>query len=111
MGFGYGGACVTMDLVGARILDEDKAKYGVQREGTFSSLTGVLNKSSGLFVAAGFFLVSRFFGYESGDVPGAHPEDAARFLLSIFPLVIMIVCVGLSFFLKFKQDDIAKEDE
>lgn len=104
LGFGYGGASVTMDIVGARILDEDKARYGVQREGTFSSLTGVLNKTSGLFAALGFLLVSRVYGFESGDVPGPQPADAARFLISIFPFAIMIVCCVLSLFLRFGDE-------
>ena len=44
---------MTLDLVGARILDEDRAKHNVQREGTFNSLGGVLNRASNLFVAFG----------------------------------------------------------
>lgn len=105
LGFGYGGVCVTMDIVGARILDEDKARYGVQREGTFSSLTGVLNKTSGLVSALGFLMVSRIYGYVSGDVPGASPASAAKFLISLFPFIIMLVCVVFSMFLNFKDKD------
>ena len=104
LGFGYGGVCATMDLIGARILDEDKEKHGVQREGTFNSLAGVLGNTSGLFVAAAFFLVSRLYGYESGDVPGAHPADAARFLISLFPFIIMVACCVISLFLRFKDE-------
>jgi len=104
MGLGYGGICVTMDIVGARILDEDKALYGVQREGTFSSLTGVLNKTSGLFAALGFLLVSRIYGYESGDVPGPRPAEAARFLICVFPFAIMLLCFALSLLLRFKEE-------
>ena len=104
LGFGYGGVTVTMDIVAARILDEDKARYGVQREGTFSSLTGILNKTSGLFAAIGFFMVSRLYGYQSGEVPGAQPADAARFLISIFPFIIMVICCLLSLLLHFKEN-------
>ena len=103
LGLGYGGICVTMDIVGARILDEDKAFYGVQREGTFASLTGVLNKTSGLFAALGFLLVSRVYSYESGEVPGPRPAEAGRFLVSVFPFAIMIFCCALSFLLRFKE--------
>ncbi|MDP3450820.1 MAG: MFS transporter, partial [Anaerolineaceae bacterium] len=109
LGFGYGGVTVTMDIVAARILDEDKARYGVQREGTFSSLTGVLNKTSGLFAAIGFFMVSRIYGYQNGEIPGPQPADAARFLISIFPFIIMVVCVLLSLLLKFKEDTTSGE--
>jgi len=105
LGFGYGGTCVTMDIVGARLLDEDKARHGVQREGTFGSLVGILNKTSGLVAALCFLLVSRIYGYESGDVPGPQPADAARFLISIFPFVVMLVCCMFSLFLRFKEHE------
>jgi hypothetical protein len=49
--------------------------------------------------------VSRLFGYESGDVPGLRPTDAARFLISVFPFILMVLCCTLTFFLKFKDDD------
>ena len=94
-----------MDIVSARILDEDTARYNVRREGTFSSLTGVLNKTSGLFAAIGFALVSNLFGYVNGDNPGPEPESAARFLISQFPLVLMIICVILSYFLRFPDEE------
>jgi GPH family glycoside/pentoside/hexuronide:cation symporter len=109
LGLGYGGVCATMDMVGARILDEDKALYGVQREGTFSSLTGVLNKTSGLFAAAGFLLVSRIYGYQNGENPGLQPSDAARFLVCVFPFAIMIVCCVASLFLHFKENEAAEQ--
>lgn len=105
LGFGYGGTSATMDIVSARILDEDTARYNIRREGTFSSLTGVLNKTSGLFAAIGFALVSNLFGYVNGDNPGPQPESAARFLISQFPLVIMVICVILSFFLRFPDEE------
>lgn len=66
VGFGMGGVSTTMDIVAARILDEDAAKHGVQREGTYSSLLGILNKSSGLFSSLAYLLVFRFYGFESG---------------------------------------------
>jgi GPH family glycoside/pentoside/hexuronide:cation symporter len=111
LGFGYGGVCATLDIVGARILDEDTARHGVQREATFNSLSGVLGNTSGLFTALGFLMVSRIFGYESGDVPGSRPSDAARFLISIFPFILMVISLVLSMFLKFKGDKQAADKE
>ena len=110
-GFGVAGVSTTMDIVGANILDEDSARYGIQREGTFSSLTGVLNKTSGLFTALAFMLVYQLYGYESGDNPGAQPGEAARFLMVIFPFVAMAVCFGLSFLVKFKAREEAAPAE
>ena len=103
VGFAYGGASMTLDLVGARILDEDRAKYNVQREGTFNSLGGVLNRTSNLFVALGLVLASRIFGYISGDEPGPRPEDAARFLISVYPFIIMVACCVFAALLRFKN--------
>jgi len=105
-GLGYGGASLTMDMVGARILDEDFEQNGLRREGTFGSFLGILNRMSGLFVAFGLVLAHQFFGYVSGDQPGYNPSDAARFLISIYPVVIMIFCCTMSWMLRFT----AKED-
>lgn len=103
VGFGVAGVSATMDVVAARILDEDAKKYGVQREGTYSSLIGVLNKTSGLFTALGYFLVDKIYGYVNGENPGASPDGAARFLTVIFPIILFIVAVIFSKFLKFNE--------
>ena len=103
LGLGYGGASLTIDLVGARIMDEDLARYGVQREGTFISLSGVLNRTSNLFVALGIFMVSRIFGYVSGDEPGLRPDEAWRFAISVYPFIIMVVAIGFAFLVNFKK--------
>ncbi|MDR1530836.1 MAG: MFS transporter [Clostridiales bacterium] len=104
-GFGIAGALTTMDLVGARILDEDAARHGIQREGTFSSLVGVLNKFSGLFISLAFFLASSIYGYKSGNETGPTPGDAARFLMVIFPFAAMVCCFCLSFLVRFNPQD------
>ena len=111
LGFGMGGVQASMDVVAARIIDEDSRKYGLQREGIYSSLLGVLNKVSGLFVSAGYLIVGRFFGYENGENPGSAPDLASRFLVVIFPAILMLLAFALSFFLKFKEDEITKEEE
>ena len=111
LGFGMGGVQASMDVVAARIIDEDSRKYGLQREGIYSSLLGVLNKVSGLFVSAGYLIVGRFFGYENGENPGSAPDLASRFLVVIFPAILMLLAFALSFFLKFKEDDTTQEEE
>lgn len=103
-GLGLAGVSTTMDIVAARILDEDSAKYGVQREGTYTSLIGMLNKTSGLFAALAYFLVFRLFGFENGLNPGQNPDGAAKFLTVLFPMVLFTVCIVMSRFLKFKGD-------
>lgn len=104
-GFGIAGVQTTMDIVAARILDEDSAKYGIQREGIYSSLIGVLNKTYNLFSSLGYLLVFKLYGFESGKVPGAAPDDASRFLTVLFPVALMVVCVIVSRFLKFNEID------
>ncbi|MCL1948141.1 MAG: MFS transporter [Turicibacter sp.] len=104
-GLGYGGASLTMDLIGAKILDEDRRKHNLRREGIFGSFLGILNRLNGLFVAAGFLLAHYVFGYESGDIPGDNPTGAARFLMGLYPLIIMALSFLISFLLRFKKED------
>ena len=111
LGFGMGGVQASMDVVAARIIDEDSRKYGLQREGIYSSLLGVLNKVSGLFVSAGYLIAGKFFGYQNGENPGPKPDLASRFLVVIFPAILMLLAFALSFFLKFKEDKKAKDEK
>ncbi len=103
VGFGFAGVITTMDLIGAKIMDEDTAKYGVRREGIISSAMGFMNRLNGLFTSLAFVLVATLFGFESGDNPGTQPDNAARFLLTIFPLVMMVISFGFSFFVNFNK--------
>ena len=103
LGFGYSGAITTMDLVGARIMDEDTRKNGLRREGTYASAMGFMNRLSGFFTSFAFLLVGWLYGFESGNMPGARPHDAARFLMVVFPLCAMLLCVVCSRFLKFPE--------
>ncbi len=100
---GTAGSAVTMDIVGARILDEDTARHGVNREGVFSSFMGILNKTGNLFTALAFTLATSLYGYVSGDQPGPVPGDAARFLMVVFPFAMMLLAALLSFLLRFKD--------
>jgi glycoside/pentoside/hexuronide:cation symporter, GPH family len=103
VGFGFAGVITTMDLIGARVMDEDTLKYKVRREGIISSALGFMNRLSGLFTSAAFYLLFVFFGFESGDVPGPQPGNAARFLLTVFPFVLMLISLVFSFFIDFKD--------
>ena len=103
VGFGFAGVITTMDLIGAKIMDEDTQKYNLRREGIISNAMGFMNRLNGLFTSFAFFLVAKLFGFESGLNPGTQPDNAARFLLTIFPLVCMIFSFGFSFFLDFTK--------
>ena len=103
VGFGFAGVITTMDLIQARIMDEDQAKHNVRREGIISNALGFMNRLNGLFTSAAYALLGVLFGYVSGEVPGPQPGTAARFLLTVFPLVMMILSLGFSFLSDFKK--------
>lgn len=101
VGFGFAGVITTMDLIGAKIMDEDTQKYNLRREGIISNAMGFMNRLNGLFTSFAFYLVFVLFGFESGLNPGAQPDNAARFLLTVFPPILMIISFVFSFFINF----------
>jgi GPH family glycoside/pentoside/hexuronide:cation symporter len=107
VGFGFAGVITTMDLINAKIMDEDTRKHNVRREGIISNALGFMNRLNGLFTSSAFYLVFILFGFESGDNPGANPHDAARFLLTVFPMVLMVISFGFSFLISFPKEEIA----
>ena len=104
VGFGFAGVITTMDLIGAKIMDEDTRKHGLRREGIISNALGFMNRLNGLFTSAAYLLVFRLYGFESGDVPGTRPDDAARFLMTIVPPILMVISFAFSWFINFKNE-------
>ena len=104
VGFGFAGVITTMDLIGAKIMDEDTQKHNVRREGIISNALGFMNRLNGLFTSVAFSLVFILYKYESGTNPGPVPDQAARFLLTIFPPALMVISFVFSFFIDFKKD-------
>jgi GPH family glycoside/pentoside/hexuronide:cation symporter len=109
VGFGFAGVITTMDLIGAKIMDEDTQKHNLRREGIISNALGFMNRLNGLFTSLAFYLVYRLFAYESGANPGPQPDQAARFLLAVFPPILMVISFAFSFFIDF--DKPAREDK
>jgi glycoside/pentoside/hexuronide:cation symporter, GPH family len=103
VGFGFAGVITTMDLIGAKIMDEDTQKHNLRREGIISNALGFMNRLNGLFTGAAFFLVYKLFAYESGSNPGPQPDQAARFLLTVFPPILMVISLAFSFFIDFEK--------
>ncbi len=103
VGFGFAGVITTMDLIGAKIMDEDTQKHNVRREGIISNAMGFMNRMNGLFTGAAFYLVFALFGFESGKNTGPQPDNAARFLLAVFPMVLMVISFGFSFLIDFHE--------
>ncbi|PKO15838.1 MAG: MFS transporter [Chloroflexi bacterium HGW-Chloroflexi-10] len=107
VGFGFAGVITTMDLIGARIMDEDTRKHNLRREGIISNALGFMNRLNGLFTSLAFYLIFVIFGFESGLNPGTDPANASRFLLTVFPLVLMVISFGFSFLVNFGIDEAA----
>ncbi|MFZ2095929.1 MAG: MFS transporter [Anaerolineales bacterium] len=103
VGFGFAGVITTMDLIGARIMDEDTLKHNLRREGIISNALGFMNRLNGLFTSFAFYLVFVLYKYESGSNPGPQPDQASRFLLTIFPPVLMVISFTFSFFINFEK--------
>ncbi len=105
VGLGFAGVITTMDLIGAKIMDEDTRKYGLRREGIISNAMGFMNRLNGLFTGAAYLLVSKIYLFQSGDNPGPHPDLAARFLMTIVPPALMLISFAFSLFIDFKRSD------
>ncbi len=103
VGLGFAGVITTMDLIGAKIMDEDTQKYGLRREGIISNAMGFMNRLNGLFTSAAYLLVSKIYLFQSGDNPGPHPDAAARFLMTLVPPALMVISFAFSWFIDFKK--------
>jgi len=103
VGLGFAGVITTMDLIGAKIMDEDTQKHGLRREGIISNAMGFMNRLNGLFTSAAYLLVGKIYLFQSGDNPGPHPDAAARFLMTIVPPVLMVISFAFSWFINFNK--------
>ncbi|PKO05008.1 MAG: MFS transporter [Chloroflexi bacterium HGW-Chloroflexi-3] len=108
VGFGFAGVITTMDLIGAKIMDEDTKKYNLRREGIIANALGFMNRLNGLFTSFAFYLIFVIFHFESGNNPGPDPANASRFLLTVFPFVLMVISFGFSFLVNFPKNDPTK---
>ena len=103
VGFGFAGVITTMDLIGAKIMDEDTQKHGLRREGIISNALGFMNRLNGLLTSAAYLLVAKIYFFESGANPGPNPGGAARFLMTIVPPVMMLISFAFSWFVDFDK--------
>lgn len=109
MGIGVAGCLISMDCIGAKIIDDDYARHGVKREGMLTSLIGVMNRLNGLYVSLGYKIMYNVYGFENDANPGDNPGAAARVLLCVLPFVAMLLASIFSMFLHFKDEK--KKDE
>lgn len=103
VGVGVAGCLISMDCIGAKIIDDDYAKHGVKREGILTSLIGVMNRLNGLYVSLGFKIMYSVYGFKNDDHPGTRPGDASRVLMCVLPLVALAFAGIFSMLLHFDE--------
>ena len=86
-GASLGGLKVCREIIMADFVDRGLERTGHRREGIYYSLLRVIGKLSKILEALALVLLSLLFGYVNGENPGPQPENAFRFLMSVFPLV------------------------
>ena len=101
--FGAAGSISTMDVIGAKIMDDDFARHGVRREGIIASAMGVLGRLNGLYTGMVMIIIEKSFGFVSGEQPGDMPDVASRFMFVVFPFAAMLLSFAMSNFLRFKN--------
>jgi len=111
LGACYGGVLATNDVIGAKIMDEDTEKYGIRREGIYSSAMGFMNRLNGLFVSLALLIARNRYGYISGKEPGPDPGEAAKFLMVICPIAALMIGIGFAMFMKFKNGNNSAKPE
>lgn len=90
-GVSLGGIKVCREMIMANFVDRGLERTGHRREGIYYSLLRVIGKLSKILESLALVLLGLLFGYVSGENPGPHPENAFRFLISVFPLVFTII--------------------
>jgi GPH family glycoside/pentoside/hexuronide:cation symporter len=90
-GASLGGIKICREMIVANFVDRNLERTGHRREGIYYSLLRVIGKFSKILESLALVLLGLLFGYVSGENPGPHPENAFRFLMSVFPLVFTFI--------------------
>jgi len=100
-GAGLGGVKVCREMIMANFVDSNLKSTGHRREGIYYSLLRVIGKLSKILESLALVLLGLLFGYVSGENPGPQPENAFRFLISVFPIVFTVTAWLISSRLSF----------
>ena len=103
VGTGLGGLRVCREIIMANLVDRNLKRTGHRREGIYYSLLRVIGKLSKILESLALILLGLLFGYVSGENPGPQPENAFRFLISVFPLVFTFIAWLISSKLSFEN--------
>ncbi len=105
VGVGIAGVTANIDLINARIIDEDGRKSGLRREGIYISAISFVTRFSGFIKSLIFLIITYAFGFVDSERPGSHPGTASRFMFVVFPLILMGIAYGISWLVKFKDEE------
>jgi GPH family glycoside/pentoside/hexuronide:cation symporter len=103
-GASLGGIKVCREMIMASFVDRNLEHTGHRREGIYYSLLRVIGKLSKILESLALVLLGLLFGYVSGENPGPHPENAFRFLMSVFPLVFTFIAWLIASRLSFENE-------
>jgi GPH family glycoside/pentoside/hexuronide:cation symporter len=90
-GVGLGGVKVCREMILANLVDRSRERSGQRREGIYYGLNRFIGRLSKILEALALALLGVLFGYVSGENPGPDPENAFRFLISVFPFVCLVL--------------------
>jgi len=103
VGIGMGGINVCRVIIMSNFVDQGLKHTGHRREGMYFSLVRVIGRLSKILEALTLALMGALFGYVNGENPGPQPENAFRFLISVFPFVFVIVAWLIASRLSFED--------
>jgi GPH family glycoside/pentoside/hexuronide:cation symporter len=104
-GASLGGLKVCREIIMGNFVDQGLERTGHRREGIYYSLLRVIGKLSKILESLALVLLGLLFGYVSGDNPGPQPENAFRFLMSVFPLVFTSIAWLIASRLSFESKE------
>jgi GPH family glycoside/pentoside/hexuronide:cation symporter len=102
-GAGLGGIKICREMIMANFVDQSLARTGHRQEGVYYSLLRVIGKLSKILESLALVLLGLLFGYISGENPGPQPDNAFRFLISVFPLVFTLIAWLIASRLSFED--------
>ena len=105
VGLSMGGINVCRVIIMANFVDRNLERTGHRREGIYFSLLRIIGTLSKIPQALALVLLGVFFGYVSGENPGPQPENAFRFLISVFPFVFAIIAWLIASRLSFETKE------
>ncbi len=91
-------------MILANLVDRSKRRSGHRREGIYYGLNRFIGRLSKILEAIALALLGLLFGYVSGENPGPDPENAFRFLISVFPFVCLVLAWVLARRLEFESN-------